>query len=76
MSRVARAMIASGQPEPLLMDVQGLARMLSCNVRTASRMRAAGQLPTPVRLCRVLTRWDHRGIASRVDSLKGGRNAV
>lgn len=60
--------------DPLLVDVKGLAIMLSCSVRKIWRMRSACQLPAPVKLGGRSIRWIRRDIENFIDSLKGGKD--
>ena len=49
-----------------LIDVKGLAELLSVSVRTAWRLRSAGKLPKPVKIGRSV-RWDYQTIRTWIE---------
>lgn len=55
------AQVLSVEPSATLLDVQAVARMLSCSARHVYRLRDAGRMPPPVRLG-ALVRWPKSAI--------------
>ena len=46
-------------PEPAMLDVRGIARLLGCSCRHVHRLRDCGQMPPPVKLG-ALVRWNRK----------------
>ena len=54
-------------PEPELLDVRGVAAMLSCSERTVWRLSDGGKMPAAVRVGR-LVRWPRSALREWIDS--------
>lgn len=66
--------IVEGAPaeQAVLLDVTGVARLLTCSERSIWRLADAGKMPTPVRIGR-LVRWQRQGL---MDWIAAGCPAV
>ena len=56
-NRTARTKARASEVQAMLVDVHGLAKVLSCGVRSIWRRLAARELPEPVKIGRSV-RWD------------------
>lgn len=57
-----------GELEPLLLDAQDVARLLSLSAKTVRRMNAAGRMPRPVQLSPGAIRWRYRELSAWIEA--------